>query len=579
MSKAEFLTLKLILALALLAPFALASTASASSTSISVSLDPVQSSFTAGSAGSLSASASDSNGWQHLKRIFLLISTSPSHKADSVFMLYNPAHNILALRNDTNTSWSACVPGSSRTLSNSQVSVNCAASSVSGSGDTLTVKPSLTFTGVLGGKTLGVYMRAVDKNGTAVVWHQVGTATISAANSPAPAPAPAPSTAPMYDWVSYYGSGSLSQLEKFHLVDIDVEDGAGNYTAADVAKLKAGGSIVVSYLNIGAAETFRSYWNQAQAYILKAYEGWPDEYWMDASNPGWRNLIVNTVAPQLIAKGVDGFYLDNIDLVDEYPNRPDIRAGIVELVRELRAKYPGKLIIAQNGLTVYGDTGSDGKKFYQYLNASANEEVNSTYEGGYHALPTADSDAIVQELEGWKAKGLTIYTLDYAITDSLASYDYTRSQNDGFHPYVADKELDKVYLWSFAPMTTTYSLTLSAMGAFTSMPAAEPEVVPTYASANWASYSDYASRLLTVDITLVNVGQGPAASTRLEAYQSQPTTRLASIPGALPAMASGASGNMELKLAIPAGVNSFLLTPEISYSDSGGSVNYSSEMD
>ncbi|MCL6106772.1 MAG: hypothetical protein M1309_05425 [Actinobacteria bacterium] len=45
---------------------------------------------------------------------------------------------------------------------------------------------------------------------------------------------------------SSFTAGSVSQLEKFHLADIDVVDGAGNYTAADVAKLKAGGSIVIS---------------------------------------------------------------------------------------------------------------------------------------------------------------------------------------------------------------------------------------------------------------------------------------------------------------------------------------------
>ncbi|MCL6105750.1 MAG: endo alpha-1,4 polygalactosaminidase [Actinobacteria bacterium] len=259
-----------------------------------------------------------------------------------------------------------------------------------------------------------------------------------------------------FDWVSYYGSGNLAMLSRFGLIDIDAGDSAGNYTTADISGLKSSGSVVVSYLNIGACETFRSYWNQARAFSLGAYQGWPGEFWMDAGNPGWRDLIVDTVAPRLAVKGVQGFCLDNIELFQQFPNRPDIRAGIVDIVYRLRQKYPRMLIIAQNGIDILNDPGPDGRQFWQYINAEAHEEVSSTYDP-YRKIDTAVSSALIDRLSAWKVKGLLVYTLDYAGDNSgLAGYDYRRSLAAGFHPYVSNKDLNKVYLWRFAAGSDRY---------------------------------------------------------------------------------------------------------------------------
>ncbi len=305
-----------------------------------------------------------------------------------------------------------------------------------------------------------------------------------------------------YDWVSYYGNGNLDKLSQFSLIDLD----ADNYSAADIANLKSSGSTVVSYLNIGSCETFRSYWNQCAPYSIGSYQGWPGEYWMDASNPGWRDLVVNTLAPRLFAKGVEGLYLDNIELFQQFPGRPDISAGIVDIVYRLRAKYPDKIIIAQNGLDIFGDTGPDGRQFWQYLDAEAHEEVNSTYDP-YRAVNVSDSNSLINDLAGWKARGLPIYTLDYSGGDSsLAAYDYQRSLANGFHPYAASKNLDVVYFWSFgagsfAPPGKTGAPPVTSTPPTATAPPATPTTGQSPgqgASSNvkycWTLYDDVAMR-------------------------------------------------------------------------------------
>ena len=247
-------------------------------------------------------------------------------------------------------------------------------------------------------------------------------------------------------WVSYYSAGQIPQLMQFDVVDIDAEDGAANYDPKDIVELKSQGKLVVSYLNIGSAEPFRSYWSRVQAYILKKYPGW-DEFYMDVSKPGYREVMVKTVVPQILAKGVDGLFLDNVDAGSDI-DRPDVTAGVVELVRQIHARYPQTLLIAQSSnLRVLTERGSDGRQFYQYVQGLAREEVSATYQGGYHKVPATQSDAILRTLAGWRSKGLAVFTLDYADSKDLAQYASARARAYGLIPYVSIKDLNRVSPW------------------------------------------------------------------------------------------------------------------------------------
>ncbi len=247
-------------------------------------------------------------------------------------------------------------------------------------------------------------------------------------------------------WVSYYSGGQIPQLLQYDVVDIDVEDGAANYEPQDVAVLKSQGKLVLSYINIGSAEPFRSYWSQVQPYILKKYPGW-DEFYMDASKPGYRDVLLGTVVPQILGKGVDGLFLDNVDAGSD-TGRSDVTAGIVELVRQIHASHPSTLLIAQSSnLRVLTERGSDGRPFYQYVQGLAREEVSATYQGGYRKIPVRQSDAMLQTLAAWRSKGLTVFTLDYANSKELAQYAIARARAYHLIPYVGIRELNRVSSW------------------------------------------------------------------------------------------------------------------------------------
>ena len=307
-----------------------------------------------------------------------------------------------------------------------------------------------------------------------------GGASSDAAPAPAPlvtTPLPAaagrgfPSPSP---WASCYGpAAQMGDLDKaartFRIINIDADPGAGNFTPAQITRLKAGGrNRVISYLNVGAAESFRTYWTQAPAGFvagkdntaahLGPYAGYPDETWMNLGNADYQHLIVDYVAARLVAQGVDGLFLDNLELVEHGPHDADgpcdagCRQGGLDLVRRLREKYPALLIVMQNAtgdVTRLGTTG--GVPFPSLLDGVSHEEVYT---------PRRDSQS-EQELRAWRALRLTpggrpfwIGTEDYVgdcTNTSAARPAYAASRAQGFSPYATDASAKQQSLcyWPF----------------------------------------------------------------------------------------------------------------------------------
>ena len=76
---------------------------------------------------------------------------------------------------------------------------------------------------------------------------------------------------------------SEDNLYKLYNYDIVVID-AQNFSKKAINVLKSKGITVYSYLNIGSIENFRPYYNNFKNIILKNYENWEEEYWIDISN-------------------------------------------------------------------------------------------------------------------------------------------------------------------------------------------------------------------------------------------------------------------------------------------------------
>lgn len=128
--------------------------------------------------------ASDPNGFTDLSTIYMLVNATLNWPA-SCYTSYVRSSNTLWLLNDTATVWlGPLTPGGAGTLANSQCTLSAVGSSVSGSGNNLTVNTALTFSGGYAG-VKNVYLNAQDNGGLWSNWVLRGAWTVpSGGNQP-----------------------------------------------------------------------------------------------------------------------------------------------------------------------------------------------------------------------------------------------------------------------------------------------------------------------------------------------------------------------------------------------------------
>jgi cysteinyl-tRNA synthetase len=255
----------------------------------------------------------------------------------------------------------------------------------------------------------------------------------------------------------------------FRLINIDADPGAGNFSRAEIATLRAGGrNTVVSYLNVGACEQDRTYWRTAPAGLIPCganraaqlgpYRHYEKELWMNPADPEYRRLLIEHVAPRLAATGVDGFFLDNLEIVEhgahdkEAPCDTKCQQGAFMLVADLRHRFPDLLLIMQNATSRVTRSARVGDvAFPSLLDGVSREEAYA---------PRYDREA-ESDLLAWQALGLSPNGRPFSITTedyvgscrelARARKVFTKSHGRGFSPYatISSADQDTVCYWPF----------------------------------------------------------------------------------------------------------------------------------
>ncbi len=107
------------------------------------------------------------------------------------------------------------------------------------------------------------------------------------------------------------------------------------FTNNEIAYMKSKGKVIYSYLNVGSIENFRDYYDDYKDLTLGDYENWYEERWIDVSNKDWQDFVINNLAYTILNKGIDGFFIDNVDVYYNYKN-DDIFNGLAYILKELK---------------------------------------------------------------------------------------------------------------------------------------------------------------------------------------------------------------------------------------------------
>ena len=111
-----------------------------------------------------------------------------------------------------------------------------------------------------------------------------------------------------YCFESHLIPSVLAKCKKNDLAVVDTE-GRESHVRTAVRR----GVWVYGYLNVGAVESGRSYYEDFHHIRLAKYSGWDGEYWINPTAKEWQDHCI-ALAKQIKACGAIGLYLDNTDI-------------------------------------------------------------------------------------------------------------------------------------------------------------------------------------------------------------------------------------------------------------------------
>ncbi len=232
------------------------------------------------------------------------------------------------------------------------------------------------------------------------------------------------------------GDGASSRdLSRYDLVVVD-----GDTSAGRVSQLKRQGAVVLGYLSVGTIESYRWWYPAATAYKMELWGDW-GEWYADSSKTGYRDLIAGRVAPKMLAKGFDGLFLDNVDMIETHSAQS---AGMVSLVRRLskRVHATGRLLFTQNGQQIMGP-------MMGAIDGWNREDVTATYDfdsGSYGPVSVANTRFATAAIRRMRAAGKVVTVADYMRADNVAGRRRTVAVacRNGALPFASDIGLRRI---------------------------------------------------------------------------------------------------------------------------------------
>jgi cysteinyl-tRNA synthetase, unknown class len=241
-------------------------------------------------------------------------------------------------------------------------------------------------------------------------------------------------------------------------------------TAAEVARLKVKPDgtprVVLAYMSIGEAESYRFYWKRrwsdfwfipnyitAPVWRGKLNGDWGGNYAVRYWEPDWQAIITGDggYLDRIVKAGFDGVWLDKVDssLEDVAADRPTAKADMIAFVKSIgekgRRQKPGFRVFPQNGEALLADAG------YRASIDGFGKEGLLYGEDGPHK---PNSPALVAErvalLRQLVTDGKPVLAVEYL--DKPAEIDAARAQiaGYGFVPHFGDRLLGAMRIGDYA---------------------------------------------------------------------------------------------------------------------------------
>ena len=247
--------------------------------------------------------------------------------------------------------------------------------------------------------------------------------------------------------------------KNFRIGVVDLDD--ANLSKSQVTSLTHNqDKIVLTYLSIGEAEDYRSYWTEGKwtqskpGFLLGENPDWPGNYSVKFWDADWQDIMFSRV-DEAVKLGYSGMYLDIVDAYEvakvrkAYPGtndqlRQEMIGFVTALSQHAKAQNPGFLVVPQNAvrLLALNENNPGGASNAAYLNAIDGLGVEDLwYDGNSTAGWTAGDLELIDHALG--ADKFVLAT-SYPTQDAKQETFINKAIAAGLIPFAADRDLTGV---------------------------------------------------------------------------------------------------------------------------------------
>ena len=197
--------------------------------------------------------------------------------------------------------------------------------------------------------------------------------------------------------------------------------------------------VVVAYINIAEAETFRNYWQsewdtQPPSWVGAINPNWENHYYTRYWDQEWQAILFgssNSKLDQILAAGFDGVFMDGVDKYTVWPGRDDrSQRDMFTLVNRIasyaRARVPGFLVIPNNAEALL-----DNAAYRSTIDAVVKESLFFGVSGIGRPNAPRLVDYSLGQLRRATNDGLPVFVIEYVSEPSQIDYAERRLRANG----------------------------------------------------------------------------------------------------------------------------------------------------
>jgi cysteinyl-tRNA synthetase len=224
------------------------------------------------------------------------------------------------------------------------------------------------------------------------------------------------------------------------LVVVDFSSNDGPFSKAQVERMqqKPDGSrrLVLSYMSIGEAETYRWYWSQrSSSWLGRENPKWRGNYGVRFWNRAWQEIIFS-YTDRILAAGFDGVYLDKVDEFETMGHREDMVEFVARIAARAKSQRSDFLVVSQNGDQLLSDN-----KFRSAIDGFAREDLFYGEDSdGKRNAPSSIRESVAR-LKMLAAEGKPVLVVEYPRNDDQARIARREISEQGFIGLMARRSL------------------------------------------------------------------------------------------------------------------------------------------